>query len=1461
MSKRRRNGMWQWEGILLLFPALAVLTGLLTQSVYAEIFTENGVTYELHEGVSHEWDIANKKEGTYSDAAGLLTYSDDGSGGIIIMSCSVAAQGEMYLPAKLNGQKVTAINEFAFLYCSGLTELYLPKSVTKIGANAFTACTGLQTLTIAGEDVVVDARAFAYCSGLEEITFQTVTTLGEHAFEGCLSLTEVTLPAISRIEPYTFAGCTGLSTLQFTQGPETIGDYAFQGCTGLVDMPLPEGLTTLGNGVFQDCTGLRTVAFPSTLSDIGNSTFQDCTVLETVSFSTGLRSLGQEAFRGCSSLTNMTLPDGLERVGSGVFYACGALESAALPESLNAEGADSLFYDCRKLTQVHIPDGWMKIPDKMFYRCSALQDINLSGIEVIGSSAFYSCSALTTVDFPDTLRQLGANCFHSCTGLTSVSLPEGVTEIGTYAFSECTALTRAVLPDGLGEISGGLFRKCTALSDVNIPQGITTIGDAAFFECPLNTAMPVPAGVTRIGQYAFSGCGLTALSLPDTLTWVGNSAFSGNQIAAIQLPDIPTQWGTNALESCQVVEVVIPGGMQSVPNAMFKDCATLERLVIEEGITQIAYSAFEGCTALTQVVIPESVDSIQGSAFGGCTALAQVVFPESMTLLSGFNGCVSLRTVTMPEQVEQIGDSIMGAFTGAGLREVVIPASVKSIAGGSFSGCADLERVTVQGDSGLASGLFSDCPALTSVELGPAVTTIPGSAFAGCTALQRITFPSGLQVIGAGAFDGCTALREAALPEGVRHIQMWAFRDCGALQSISLPASLEQIDAESFQNAGLVTVTLADALPESSFGLSYSAMAQWVKNSRSQYPYDTSPFSGCALLEQINIPSGWTGLPDYFLCDCSGPLELVLPDTLLCIGQSALRNTGMTSLEIPDGLLQGQVGEYALAGNIYLEEIVLPETWHILPEGLFMNNTVLTSYVVPEQITEIGQSAFENSALAQITFHDAVTTIEARALKGCTNLTALQLPGVDTIPAGLCLGCTALTTVVVGEGTREIERMAFGGCGALMDVTLPDSVTAIDLNAFLDSNMGHVRIICSPGSYADRYTEWCLYLNSARKLVPEGMQFSLKKNAYDLDSQYSWSVSAYTVDYGGWSYEIEYDPKSYALMQTATVTGVADKSAASLSVPADLRGVVVTGIGSGAFSDMSQLQDITLPDTVTTIGVNAFRNCTALTQIRFPSALKVIETSAFSHTGLTAADLSQTEIDTIGIGAFYGAENLTDISFKESLRIIDYTAFTDTGLTDVYLPATLDRMELNAFEDDVTFHFTGDAFQTYYSVLNSDADSPVDYDLYPVVDKMLQAGKKIAQFYGAGLNGQDTYYIATSSAGYAAAAEPGAEGIITGLPGDAEITPEGAPGAALEQQAQAWWQPPVPDDAEHSEEAEPQEVTTEDAPQEAEEPVVYEVFQQAVRQNPAVIAILLGIIAVVIAIGAFSRVRKGKREQ
>ena len=201
---------------------------------------------------------------------------------------------------------------------------------------------------------------------------------------------------------------------------------------------------------------------------------------------------------------------GVHNVQNGVCTVCGGKESTpGLKYIRNADGTYTVTGkgSCRETDIV-------------------IGIYNNRDVTTIGKMAFYYCTSLTSIEFPDSLTTIGEMAFYGCISLTSIVIPEGVTAIGDSAFHSCPSLTSIELPDSLTIIGKWAFHKCTSLTSIVIPEGVTTIGEWAFSWCSSLTSIELPDSLTAIGDYAFYYCySLKSIVIPESVTTIGQHVF------------------------------------------------------------------------------------------------------------------------------------------------------------------------------------------------------------------------------------------------------------------------------------------------------------------------------------------------------------------------------------------------------------------------------------------------------------------------------------------------------------------------------------------------------------------------------------------------------------------------------------------------------------------------------------------------------------------------------------------------------------------------------------------------------------------------------------------------------------------------------------------------------------------------------------------------------------------------
>lgn len=130
--------------------------------------------------------------------------------------------------------------------------------------------------------------------------------------------------------------------------------------------------------------------------------------------------------------------------------------------------------------------------------------------------------------------------------------------------------------------------------------------------------------------------------------------------------------------------------------------------------------------------------------------------------------------------------------------DVVVPANVKSIKGGAFTNCINLNSVQLpEGLREIGHNAFAGCRYLQSINIPNTVVSIGLGAFRG-SGLTSITLPLSLQQLGAETFSGCIDLTFITIPNGIKVIQRYAFQNCTSLMSVNIPNSVTRIEDGAF---------------------------------------------------------------------------------------------------------------------------------------------------------------------------------------------------------------------------------------------------------------------------------------------------------------------------------------------------------------------------------------------------------------------------------------------------------------------------------------------------------------------------------------------------------------------------------------------------------------------------------------------------------------------------------------
>ena len=195
-----------------------------------------------------------------------------------------------------------------------------------------------------------------------------------------------------------------------------------------------------------------------------------------------------------------------------------------------------------------------------------------------------------------------------------------------------------------------------------------------------------------------------------------------------------------------------------------------------------------------------------------------------------------------------------------------------------------------------------------------------------------------------------------------------------------------------------------------------------------------SAFWYCLSLSEIVIPNSVTSIGDLAFSFCSSLAEVVIPNSVVCINGNPFWYW--------NGKLECLSPSFVYENNILFNK----DKSRIIS----FRNQNLTSYVIPNNVTSIGDRAFSFcSSLAEVVIPNSVTRIGDSAFESCSSLAEVIIPdSITGIGDHTFSLCKSLAEVIIPNSVTNIGKGAFQLCSSLAEVVIPNSVTRIGDYAF-----------------------------------------------------------------------------------------------------------------------------------------------------------------------------------------------------------------------------------------------------------------------------------------------------------------------------------------------------------------------------------------------------------------------------
>ena len=915
------------------------------------------------------------------------------------------------------------------------------------------------TNTYGPDDVITVTEAITLTGTFEAKVFDfALNSDGESYSVTALvdtSLAEVTVPDTYRDLPVTeiqyraFYNCTAMISITLPDTIVNISTQAFSGCANLESIELPEGLRYIGNRAFTDCYALTEFTIPESVTSIGSeilaythlrmASLEDLTLpycgpnranaTESLSYLFG--GIAPGSLKSVKLAYAVSIPMGFMS-SNAMTDPVSSIESIDVPflgeTAENGAEMSWLFGDPDNplisavlpttLKEITVRGG--QIVDYCFNDNPSLQTVTLENVTALGIYALANCDDLTTINLPEGLLTIGNYAFYG-TPNWSIVLPSTVTSIGDRAFSS-TVTETFVLPTALETVNGFSFMEIENLqsyvisddapnfmtedgvlydkarttlvafpigkasSELILPSTVTEIGRHAFYDNKGVTKVDF-SNIERIGMYAFYNGGLTEAMLEKTES-LGDYAF-----------------GYNA----DMTVAKLPASLEQLGDSLFQNCTRLEQVITEEGETPLTLGTgiFRNCSALSAITLPATWTEIPNFTFWGCNALAEVTI-EGTLVNVGIN-----------------------AFAETALSEITLPMADQSYIGSNvFQTCPNLRYIyfinenapmLYNRDSGMSDSTspfpMSAFLIVPEGAIDNYLTVDNWSDYAGNLFDSAVSSEEDFVVNSEGvlmAYNGNSP--QVILPDTVKSIGEYVFRDHDEIVSVTLNEGLTAIGNGAFQNCiGIRELVFPSTL--TTIGANGTNV--------------TDPFAGCSGLMTVTFQSRPTFMKSFYDFDGACPVVFATAELIEALQKAtadsmfAMNTTNNIFIDV------AEKDSYVIGENT-----ILSADGTVLVK--FASGT-LTSFTVPDTVTEIGANAF----------------------RGNVSLTGVDLGRVQTIGRGAFYG-TGLTSIDLPGTLTWIDSNAFSEAAVSGTLTVPASVTWIGSYAFQGTHISALVIQDAP---------------------------------------------------------------------------------------------------------------------------------------------------------------------------------------------------------------------------------------------------------------------------------------------------------------------------------------------------------------------------------------------------------------
>ena len=478
---------------------------------------------------------------------------------------------------------------------------------------------------------------------------------------------------------------------------------------------------------------------------------------------------------------------------------------------------------------------------------------------------------------------------------------------------------------------------------------------------------------------------------------------------------------------------------------------------------------------------------------------------------------------------------------------------------------------------------------------GVSVTSIGERAFEDCVNLESMEIPADVASVGAYAFQGCTSLASVTFSSekyttfaAATEISIGnrAFGNCPALGTVSMQNTVTSVSSTAFTGSDNAKIHVPDY---------NGAAARAVSNATHFYVgSDTAwgiryygdvlnlrKYTGTAA--SASLPAYVTAIYSDTAFTGSARKALTVTDSLASVG--AYQGFGYA---------EGALRIYVPTPNGSAARAVCNAYGNQLKVYFVIGTDMALQYNSSKDVVTL--RAYTGSK-TDVVLPAYVSRLVEYAFANNTTLQSVVLTGVTQTNMRAFWKCTALRTVLIGDGLTAIKTQDFAGCTNLESVVIPDSVTSITDSAFDGADNVCLTVGCD--SYAKT---WAI----GKGFAEDPGDGSVTGRRYLLNHRWVRDPSIAAADSTN-------GVRGGIFCSVCRAVQEADRAVSAqkvLKLPA-----MAKQIEAEAFMGISA-QQVVIPAGTLSLGERAFADCGSLLIAVIPTSVNDIEENTFAGTDI-----------------------------------------------------------------------------------------------------------------------------------------------------------------------------------------------------------------------------------------------------